>query len=122
MSGQNELFEKHQTSIELIKTLELIRMWMGAKSITVIDWSDAYRQVAIAEKDFRFHCYEDFGFLFIDTRLPFGRADSARIFQKIANLMVRAIRRKWPELFTIPKDKIREIKEFTRLEPNERDQ
>ena len=26
VSGQNELFEKHQTSIELIKTLELIRM------------------------------------------------------------------------------------------------
>ena len=94
---------------------------MGAKTLTVIDWSDAYRQVAIATTDFRFHAYSDFGFLFIDTRLPFGRADSARIFQKIANIFVRAIRRKWPLLFTIPADEISEIKEFTRLETNERD-
>ena len=37
VSGQNGLFEKEQTKMELIKTKEMFRMWMGVRSITVLD-------------------------------------------------------------------------------------
>ena len=42
-------------------------------------------------------------------------------FQKIANTLVKAIRRKHPDLFTIPFEEVARIKDFTRLEPLERD-
>ena len=77
ITGTNDLRDKEQTKTEMIKTHQTFRMFMGAKRIMVADWLGAYRQVGLRRKDWRLHCYADFGLLFMDTRLPFGRSDSA---------------------------------------------
>ena len=73
----NDLRDEEETKTSMIKTLEMFRMWMSALRIMVADWRGAYRQVALRREDWRLHCYSDFGLMFIDTRLPFGRSDSA---------------------------------------------
>ena len=100
-SGFNEAFTDEQKSTNLMTIHDLVRLALGAKSMFLADWKHAYRQVYIAKEDRRFHAYCDFGMLFIDLRLPFGRADSARVFQLIANTLVKAIRKNYKGLFTM---------------------
>ena len=55
--------------------------------------------------------------MFIDTRLPFGRSDSARVFQQIAKALVEGLRLRYPKEFTIPLTSVSRIKGFIRLQP-----
>ena len=121
ITGANELHKKEQTTTELVRTDGMIRLWLGAISLFVADWEGAYRQTQLRREDWRMHCYSDFGMLFIDVRLPFGRADSAQAFQKIVKALVVALRKSYPQHFTIPLEEVAAIKGFTRLVPKMED-
>ena len=51
ITGTNDLRDKEETKTAMIKTMEMFRMWMGAKRIMVADWSGAYRQVSLRRED-----------------------------------------------------------------------
>ena len=77
----------------------------------------AYRQLRNPEEQIRLNGYANFGFLVLDVCLPFGRADSARIFQTVAHTIIRAFRIRCPELFMMKDVDVLKLKKFKYIMP-----
>ena len=50
--------------------------------------------------------------LFLDLFLPFGRADNAKIFQCVAETIIKAFRLRFPKIFTLDPDRLKQLKKF----------
>ena len=116
ISGLNPQFDDSMKKTSLPQTTDVIRFLAGAVSFFLLDYSHAYRQLRNADSQVRFHGYKNFGFLVLDLYLPFGRADSARIFQTVAHTIIQAFRIRMPALFTHSAEEIVRLKKFKYLQ------
>ena len=53
--------------------------------------------------------------------LSFGRADNAKIFQKVAETIIKALMIRFPELFTLNAEQIAQLERFRHIAPIEED-
>ena len=119
-SGANTSYPKELTKTEPIQTIGLIRFLAGALSFFLLDYSHTYIQFFLCLNEIHLHAYESFGFLVFDLRLPFGRADSARVFQKIAKTIRDAICIRNPDLF-FQDSNLKKLKRFKYISINDSD-
>ncbi len=56
--------------------------------MTKLDWSDAYKHVAVREEDIPLQYFEWLGMYFAETSLVFGAASSPGIYDRLAKFVL----------------------------------
>ena len=121
ISGHNGNYTDEDKKTELPQTTDMIRFLSGAVSFFLLDWQHAYRQLMNHLDEVRLQGYENFGMLFLDLFIPFGRADNAKIFQCVAETIIKAFRLRFPKIFTIDPDRLEKLKRFRYITTMESD-
>ena len=111
-SGHNGNYTDEDKRTSLPQTTDTIRFLCGAITFFLLDWKHAYRQLMNFLDQIILQGYENFGMLFLDLFLPFGRADSAKIFQCVAETIIKAFRIRFPKVFTLDPDRVANLKRF----------